>query len=208
MEIENNQPIENNQQNQIEQPTQQQEQQQLSKKAIKKLQRQKEFDFSKYKTRHIAIHLTYVGINYKGIQCTLFTETDETNYETIQNDDTIEYYIIKALYKTHLIRNYKECKYTRCGRTDKSVSAYGQVIDLWVRSNLKDETIPLDKREGELDYCKMINSLLPEDIRCLGWTGVPDDFNSRFSCISRTYHYYFDPSDYDIQRMQEAAQLF
>ena len=213
--------------NQIQQPTQEnkenneiketkpikeiketKEEQQLSKKALKKQQRQKAFDFSKYKTRHIALHLTYVGINYNGIQCTLFTESDETNYESIQNDQTIEYYIIKALYKTHLIRSYKECKYTRCGRTDKSVSAFGQVIDLWVRSNYQDEVIPLDKREGELDYCKMINSLLPEDIRCLGWCGVPDDFNSRFSCVSRTYHYYFDPSSYDIQRMQEAAQLF
>ncbi|EDR29463.1 tRNA pseudouridine synthase, putative [Entamoeba dispar SAW760] len=172
------------------------------------LKKKKDFNFNNYKTRHIAIHLTYIGIDYNGIQCTLLNDVTDSTFDSVVNDGTIEYQLFKALFKTRLIQNTKDCKYNRCGRTDKGVSAFGQVVDLWVRSNLKDETILYTKREGELDYCRMLNGLLPIDIRCLGWCGVPDDFNSRFSCQSRTYHYYFDPSSYDVPKMKEAAQLF
>ncbi|KAL7712380.1 tRNA pseudouridine synthase [Entamoeba marina] len=59
-----------------------------------------------------------------------------------------------------------------------------------------------------MDYCRMLNGILPPSIRCLGWCGVMDDFSSRFSCVSRVYHYYFHPLEYDVSRMKQAAQLF
>ncbi len=51
--------------------------------------------------------------------------------------------------------------FTRAGRTDKGVSAMGNVIAL----NLRSESSP-DK--PKIQYCKMMNALLPEDIRIIG----------------------------------------
>ncbi len=60
--------------------------------------------------------------------------------------------------------------YTRCGRTDKGVSALGNVCALKMRK-LKDES-----------YCLVLNRVLPEDIKMLAFEYVPEDFNARFSC--------------------------
>jgi hypothetical protein len=47
------------------------------------------------------------------------------------------------------------------------------------------------KVKEELDYALLLNGVLPPDIRVLGWAAVPLDFNARFSCVGRTYKYYF-----------------
>ncbi|WRX13049.1 hypothetical protein QQP08_005536 [Theobroma cacao] len=58
--------------------------------------------------------------------------------------------IFKALEKTRLlVGDKKESLYSRCGRTDKGVSAVGQVIALYLRSNLK-EADANDQTSGEL----------------------------------------------------------
>ncbi|ELP91067.1 tRNA pseudouridine synthase, putative [Entamoeba invadens IP1] len=181
---------------------------QTTEKRETKTKKERVFDFSAFKTRHIAVHLSYVGIGYCGFASSTLNEANLTNYQKLQNDNTIEYYLFQSLFKTKLINSKEDCKYSRCGRTDKDVSGFGQVIDLWVRSSLKTDIIDYTQHDGDYDYCRMINSTLPVDIRCLGWCGVPDDFNSRFSCLSRTYHYYFDPSGYDVEAMKQAAQYF
>jgi tRNA pseudouridine38/39 synthase len=58
-------------------------------------------------------------------------------YQKMNDDNTIEAFIFKALYTMSLIKNPLPGEdYTRAGRTDKGVSAFGNVISLRLRSNL------------------------------------------------------------------------
>lgn len=99
--------------------------------------------------------------------------------------------------------NWKGCEYSKCGRTDKGVSAFGQVVSLRVRSNRplvrsEDEAaheegdLGLDKRDygsnserslpskpefdpikDEIPYPQILNRLLPSKIRVLAWCPFP-----------------------------------
>lgn len=50
----------------------------------------------------------------------------------------VQFFLFEALLKTKLIEDRPSSNYSRCGRTDKGVSAFGQVITLDVRSNLRE----------------------------------------------------------------------
>jgi len=52
----------------------------------------------------------------------------------------------------------------------------------------------------------MLNGVLPDDIRILGWCPVSTRFDARFSCLYRKYKYYFVKEDLDIGLMKKAAQ--
>ena len=56
----------------------------------------------------------------------------------------------------------------------------------------------------ELDYCKMLNGVLPEEIRVISWTPVTEEFSSRFSCTARVYRYFFVRRGLDLGRMELA----
>lgn len=127
--------------------------------------------------------------------------------------------IFKALETTRLlIGDRKEIQYSRCGRTDKGVSAVGQVIALYLRSKLKDidahnkhsgETVPEEQDgqpEGEIDYVRVLNGVLPKDIRIVGWCPVPSDFSARFSCLSREYKYFFWNDNLNLLVMETAGK--
>ena len=187
--------------------------------------------------------------------------------------------------------NWEGCEYSKCGRTDKGVSAFGQVIGIRVRSNRPpgkrndstldkvngyqppkesqdlvhhrecheasltelsasekldlgdgildigeendNEDIPFDPIADEIPYPRLLNRLLPPDIRILAWCPeLPQDFSARFSCRERQYRYFFTqpcflpvPQSFeekcqtgtsvpikdgwlDINAMREAAKLF
>ncbi len=127
-----------------------------------------------------------------------------------------------ALEKVCLIESRDTCNYSRCGRTDKGVSARGQVIALHLRSNLisgvefADEvsastssdstTIGKDAKEREeITYDVILNRVLPPTIRVLSWSPVKKDFSARFSCLSRVYRYFFCGYNLAIDKMKEAA---
>lgn len=163
--------------------------------------KQKEMDFSKYSTRKIAIRFAYLGWNYNGL--------------AVQADPavrTVEGSILAALHKTKMIPSLdpSDCEFSRCGRTDTGVSAMRQVISLRVRSNLslQDQLDPA-RDTDEIDYLKLLNSLLSNDIVayeiCLR---PPPGFDARFSCQSRHYHYYFYAHGLDIAAMRDAAHRF
>lgn len=59
--------------------------------------------------------------------------------------------------------------YTRAGRTDKGVSAMGNVIALKLRSNVPRDPDNPQKytTHKKIEYCSMLNAILPEDIRIL-----------------------------------------
>ncbi|KAH7383859.1 pseudouridylate synthase 3 [Pyrenochaeta sp. MPI-SDFR-AT-0127] len=114
----------------------------------------KAFDASKYSTRLIALKFAYLGQKYNGFE---HHKNNSTPLPTIEEE------LWKALVKTRLINpiptqgdttdynridrktfaawdregadvNWDGCEYSKCGRTDRGVSAFGQVIGVRVRS--------------------------------------------------------------------------
>lgn len=138
---------------------------------------QKPFDFSKCNFRHILLKFYYLGWDYDG-----YVVQEDT-------DRTIEHHIFKALLKTCLIKDRATSNYHRCGRTDKGVSSFGQTISIDVRSKLAEEN--QYKLEEEIDYCVILNKVLPPDIQCVAWCPVEKSYSARFNCCSRTYKYVF-----------------
>ncbi|RDX43651.1 tRNA pseudouridine synthase [Lentinus brumalis] len=100
----------------------------------------KPFDFNAYPKRKIALKFTYNGIHYGGME--------------FQRDPalpTVEGVLFDALVHTRLVDRaggLEGCGWQRCGRTDKGVSAGGQVVSLWVRSTLgskaAEEAVPTE----------------------------------------------------------------
>lgn len=195
-----------------------------------KTAKKKSFDFSQHRQRHVALMVAYYGQQYHG-----FAAQDDS-------DNTIEAHLFRALQRTCLIKDRESANYSRCGRTDKGVSALGQVVGLYLRSKHTDPTNPAllsseavdaagapkiskvyatdsgtgsgNESDGgdapgytlaeaarnevvrdpsewatpepgsELNYVKMLNGVLPPEIRVLGWAHVPPSsmFSARFSC--------------------------
>jgi tRNA pseudouridine38/39 synthase len=209
----------------------------------------RKMDPSKYSTRYIALKLAYLGKNYGGFE-----------FQAMANAPSIEEELWNALTKACLIFpedervvDFECCEYSKCGRTDKGVSAFGQVIGLRVRSarpvpkkrrrvseagetmvvdgqsgenaeeDMEDETPSFDPIKDELQYPRLLNRVLPPDIRILAWCpSPPPDFSARFSCRERQYRYFFtqpaftpEPSAsgarngwLDIEAMREAAKRY
>ncbi|XP_076176479.1 tRNA pseudouridine(38/39) synthase isoform X2 [Ptiloglossa arizonensis] len=97
--------------------------------------------------------------------------------ENINN--TIEQHLFMALTKSCCIESRETSNYHRCGRTDKG---------------------------DEIPYCKILNRLLPPNIRCIAWCPVPSDFSARFNCKFRTYKYFFPRGKLNIDRMDKAVK--
>ncbi|KAL2126728.1 hypothetical protein VTI74DRAFT_335 [Chaetomium olivicolor] len=218
----------------------------------KKKKKPSKIDPSKYSTRLVALKLAYLGKRYGGFE-----------YQAGVAVPSIEEELWKALVKSCLIWpedpdkvDFAPWEYSKCGRTDRGVSAFGQVIGVRVRSNRPLETRKprggdgdgdvkmteggegeVDAEEGkpawdpiadEINYPRVLNRLLPPDIRVLAWAPtLPADFSARFSCWERQYRYFFtqpafaplpvslDPTGargkegwLDIDAMREAAKLF
>ncbi|KAJ4864378.1 tRNA pseudouridine synthase domain-containing protein [Trichoderma breve] len=166
---------------------------------VKKPKGKKKMDPSKYSTRYIALKLAYLGKNYGGFE-----------FQAMGNQPSIEEELWNALTKACLIFPEDEklvdfdcCEYSKCGRTDRGVSAFGQVIGLRVRSNrplpkepaqnedapgelLQEESgadqnqqqqeelvKPFDDIRDEISYPHVLNRLLPKEIRILAWCPSP-----------------------------------
>lgn len=176
------------------------------------------FDPSRYTTRLIALKFAYLGQRYNGFE---HHANNKTPLPTIEEE------IFKALTKTRLIFptrmnelkdgeiDWEGCEYSKCGRTDRGVSAFGQVIAVRVRSNRplpkpqenedtsmeaqeeagdgeKQPEKPFDTVRDELPYIQLLNRVLPDDIRILAWCADPPaNFSARFNCRERRYRYFF-----------------
>ncbi|KAF3445351.1 hypothetical protein FNV43_RR10527 [Rhamnella rubrinervis] len=156
--------------------------------------------------RYVALKIMYFGQRFYGFA------------SDAQMDPTVESEIFGALEKTWLlVGDKKESQYSRCGRTDKGVSSVGQVISLFVRSKLKgtwenlehsSEVVSEEQQEGEIDYVRVLNRVLPNDIRVVGWCPVPVGFSARFSCLSREYKYFFWEENLNLLAMESAGRKF
>ena len=184
---------------------------------------QRPFDMSRYAQRHIALRIAYIGTAYQG-----FAYQSET-------PDTVEGRVLDALTKTRLIVDRASSGVSCGGRTDKGVSALGQVLALRVRSNqvsgigvvpaqaaakaasATKETADAEAGAApanvaspspidELDYCNLLNRVLPSDIRVTAWTPTEPSFSARFSASHRTYKYFFVRGTYDVEAMKEGAR--
>ncbi|KAM4634424.1 pseudouridylate synthase 1 homolog isoform 2-T2 [Polymixia lowei] len=112
---------------------------------------------------------------------------------------TIEDELVTALIKSGCIpenhgEEMKKMSFQRCARTDKGVSAAGQVVSLklWLIE----------------DIVEKINEHLPQQIRVLGLKRVTQGFNSKNNCDARTYSYTlptvaFAPKDYNVQKSSD-----
>lgn len=108
----------------------------------------REFDPSKYSTRFIALKLAYLGKNYNGYE---YATGNKTPLPTIEEE------LWKALSKARLIiprgdqsvGDWEGTEYSKCGRTDRGVSAFGQVVGVRVRSNRPLPKSPAVERSGE-----------------------------------------------------------
>lgn len=163
--------------------------------------KKKNIDFSKFSTRRIAIRFAYVGWDYNGLAVQINTDVP-----------TVEGFILDAMHRTKLISSIdpSDCDFSRCGRTDKGVSALRQVISLRVRSLLtpEEQTDPANDAR-ELDYLHILNQLLPDDIRLYEICLRPiEGFDARFSCLYRHYKYFFHGTGIDKSRMLKAASYF
>jgi len=157
------------------------------------------FCMEKYPQRMIALKMSYLGWMFNGfaVQPTL--------------SNTVEDHLFAALMKTRLISSRESADYSRAGRTDKGVSAVGQVIGIRVRSQVEPASGKLD----ELDYVRVLNRILPDGIRILAWSPAPDrvlgrdrPFTARFDAQWRMYRYYFVLGALDIDAMRDGAASF
>lgn len=187
----------------------------------------RDFDPSKYNTRFIALKFAYLGQRYNGLE--------HTNGNTTPLP-TIEEILWKAMRRTRLILpetssddepndvqprelrpyciHWDGCDYSKAGRTDRGVSAFGQVVGVRVRSarpkpkpqaqtadqETENDAMQVEQSTNqewddiadEISYVQILNRVLPDDIRVLAWCpNPPPGFDARFSCRERRYRYFF-----------------
>uniref|UniRef100_UPI003AAE0A48 pseudouridylate synthase 1 homolog n=1 Tax=Centroberyx gerrardi TaxID=166262 RepID=UPI003AAE0A48 len=142
-------------------------------------------DEKKYPKKKVVLLMAYSGKGYYGMQ----RNPGTSQFRTIEDE------LVTALIKSGCIPenhgdDMKKMSFQRCARTDKGVSAAGQVVSLklWLIDNIIEK----------------INEQMPPQIRVLGLKRVTQGFNSKNNCDARTYSYMlptvaFSPKDYDTQ---------
>lgn len=159
---------------------------------------QREFMFEKCHYRHVLLRVSYLGWEYQGLA---------VQENTTQ---TVEYHLFEALKRACLIQSRETSNYHRCGRTDKGVSSFGQVISICLRSkhSPEEQNKPSCIR-NEIPYSKLLNRLLPKHIKVIAWMPIPQDrpdYSARFDCKKRSYKYYFPHSGLNLPAMLEACR--
>ncbi|KAJ1805091.1 pseudouridine synthase deg1, partial [Coemansia sp. RSA 2598] len=197
----------------------------------RKKRRGADFDFGRFPQRKVALKFSYFGWPYHGLARQGNALGSEDKRQIEEQYPTVEGELFRALAHCKLIESEATCGYSRCGRTDRGVSSFGQVVALYVRSSGKylDEAaddgdtasgtvtqsvqndgrrVLLPTADRELPYVSMLNKSLPPEIRVLAWSPVAEDFDARFSCRSRFYRYFFSEAGLDIAAMRDAAARY
>lgn len=136
------------------------------------------------KKRKVALFLSYLGKGYSGMQ---------------RNPGmaTIEEVLEDAIWKAGGISDDNRGKFAniswmRAARTDKGVSAVGQVVSLKM----------IIKPDGIVER---INQHLPEQIRALGFKRVTNGFDARKLCDRRRYEYVLPLFAFDPEQCREKS---
>nr|WCZ58508.1 tRNA pseudouridine synthase [Andalucia godoyi] len=161
--------------------------------------RRKVMDWTKQVIEPIAVKFFYYGPAFQG-----FATSHSMTHDYFLDDSgsSVEDYMFRALVRTNMVpsTNRHVISYSRCGRTDKGVSAMGQVVSLRVRQ-MQDLSL----------FVKSMNKSLPESIRIYQAQRASETFHARFICKSRTYLYLFgapENGSLDVCEMNSAAARF
>jgi len=121
--------------------------------------------------RRVAIQMAYCGKGYYGLA---YNKKEEERLPTVEGE------FFKALLKTgavpaDIMDEPKKMSYNSASRTDKHVSALGQVVSMKVKS--RD------------DFQEVLNSYLPDHVRVLKVVRSTKNFIAKNKCEFRTYSY-------------------
>ncbi len=94
------------------------------------------------------------------------------------------------------INDGKNTKFTSSGRTDKGVSAWGQVGHA-----------DIDVKITEYKLKRALNSLLPDTIHVISAEEVKDDFHARYMVKEKTYVYKINTGEYNPIEKDYICQL-
>ncbi|KNC74916.1 hypothetical protein SARC_12548, partial [Sphaeroforma arctica JP610] len=201
----------------------------------KKCRRKKPYDFSNSRQRRVALQVCYFGWDYYGLQrqpdvgATIESHLFEALEKTclVENRDTCQYNRcgrtdkgVSAFAQTVSINVRTKLTNPRGLITAESVVREGpppeveqpplpETEDATPAATAtiiaSDTAAVYDDDADELCFVRMLNGVLPRDIRVTAWAPVSDDFNARFDCSSRTYKYYFISTGLNVPAMDEAA---
>lgn len=145
--------------------------------------------------KNYKVIISYNGVNFSGYQ-------RQNNLRSVQGE-------IEKVLKT--IHGY-DVKSFGSGRTDKGVHALNQVFNF-------ESDLNMDAN----NFKRAFNSLLPDDIYVKSVKRVKENFHSRYSCVSKEYHYLINVGEYDplkkdyilqfnrnldVEKMIQASKLF
>jgi len=131
-------------------------------------------------TRRVAVRLAYDGSRFFGFQ------RQPGRY-------TVEGSVINALESIGAVKSVRECGFRSSSRTDRGVSALGNVVSFKTDFSL-----------GSL--CSALNSGL-DDVWAYSAVTVEDDFNPRWA-RQRWYRYFLPVASQDATVLREVAQSF
>nr|WP_319376975.1 tRNA pseudouridine(38-40) synthase TruA [uncultured Methanoregula sp.] len=129
----------------------------------------------------LAFRVSYLGSRFFGSQMQA-------------SERTVEGEFVAACQRISLFDDWRKAGFLFAGRTDRGVHAIGQVA-------------AFSTREPERAI-SVINTQLPPDCWCTGYSEVSPQFHPRFDARSRTYRYYFADMPADIAAMDRAAAQF
>lgn len=159
------------------------------------------FDSTKWRMRHVALQVAYVGAGYHGYVSQeagggevglgdlalgagagAAPKADATPHP-LSIPPTVETMLFAALRKACLVENREGCGYTRCGRTDKGVSAAGQVLSIRLRSKAARWDAPeghaLTERARHSSSALEDLGVVPKGARGEGAAGAPPSLTGR-----------------------------
>lgn len=130
---------------------------------------------SHLKKRKVALFVAYVGAGYYGMQYNKALPTIERALR-----DAIA--AAGGIAPANVCDDFSKIGWSRAARTDRGVSAVGQVVSLRLLLDEVDEDHPADPVPA-------INAALPPAIRVLGCARVVASFDARKACDRRRYEY-------------------
>jgi len=144
------------------------------------------FDPNKYQSRFVAFKFAYLGQRYNGFEHAV---GNPTPLPTVEEELWKAFMKIRLIFPTGMEEmkqgeiNWKGCEYSKCGRTDRGVSAFGQVIALRVRSNkpgLRPKKKEVDGNADDADTAAAgdeASTQAPEDVEMeeTPWDSVNDE---------------------------------
>ncbi|ABK14774.1 MAG: tRNA pseudouridine(38-40) synthase TruA [Methanothrix sp.] len=125
----------------------------------------------------IALKIAYLGDRYYGFQ----RQPGLRTVESVMRDALLRIGVANG-------------DFCYAGRTDRGVSALGQVIDFWIEED-----------RAYLAFPRVINSLLPSDVWAWARAVAPVGFSARWSALWREYRYFLFSPDIDLSAVREAA---